>query len=143
MLGAYRHLGGANERVALDAAIDGVVADLGIVARGVARQRLFRANPIPKSLVLAADKRSLMLAYDAELFTAPLVGTPAKVRCSTGEEVDLRLVHAKGGFDLVFSTEGKSRTNHLSRQDGALLVDVTVRAEGLPRALTYRLTYGV
>lgn len=141
ILGGYKHAGGDKERRALQAAIDDVVAGLGVVSREVARARLERANPIPSSLVLAADKQSLMLAYDAELYSAPLSGKTVKVRSSAGEEMELHVDMTKTSVDQVFSAEDASRTNRLHMVDGKLAIDVVVSAPQLPKALSYRLTY--
>jgi hypothetical protein len=141
ILGGYKHAGGDKERHALEAAIDDVVSGLSIVTREVARVRLQHANPIPSSLVLAADKQSLMLAYDSELYAAPLDGKTVKVRSSAGEDMLLHVELSKTSVDQIFAADDTSRTNRFHTIDGKLGVDVIVSAPQLPKALSYRLTY--
>lgn len=141
LLGGYKHAGGEKERQALAAAIEDVVGRMSSLVREVARDRLKAANPIPSSLTLAADKKSFMLAYDEELFAAPLDGTAVNVRASTGEQMSLKIQLTESSLNQLFSAEDKARENKLQLASGKLLIDVKVRATQLPKALSYQLTY--
>lgn len=141
LLGGWSFAGGQAERDALAKAITDAVAPISVLVRKVARERLEQANPIPAKLTLAADKLSFMLAYDAELFAAPLDGKAVKVKTSAGEELSLRVHVAGAAVDQTFSGEDKSRKNHLVVKDDELAIDVIVKAAELPKPMTYRLTY--
>jgi hypothetical protein len=141
LLGAYRHADPEKERRDVAAAIEEVVNQMSSLVRSTAREKLKAANPIPASLVIAADKQSFMLAYDGELFAAPLDGKPVKVKSKAGEEMALQLTVAKSAVEQRFWSEDKSRRNGFAFSDWKLVIAVTVEATLLPKPLQYRLTY--
>ncbi len=141
LLGAWTFSGGKAERDALEKAIDDAVGSISVLVRKLAREKLQQANPVPEKLTFAADKLSLMLAYDGELFAAPLDGKAVQVKTSAGEALALRIEREGGNVDQVFAGEGKSRKNRLLAKGEKLTIDVTVRAEELPKPMRYRLTY--
>lgn len=141
LLGTFRFVGGLKEKRALNGAIERAVADVSFLFRGTARDRLRYANPIPDTLILAADQELFSLAYKRERFTAPLDGKKVKVKSSTGQVMSLRLLRGAASIDQIFSTDSGTRRNRLTPITDGVVVDVTVRANQLSRPVSYRLTY--
>lgn len=141
MLGGYKHAGGKKERQRVASAIEDVVSRMSLFVRGVARDRLRAANPVPPSLLLSADARSFVLCYRDERFAAPLDGSAVTVRSRDGEAMSLRVALGDKAVSQRFFCEGKSRENRFRLEDERLIVDVKVVAEQLPKVLAYRLTY--
>jgi len=141
LIGTFRHAGGESERRALHDAIEDVVRDMSSIARPVARARLTEANPIPDTLALRSDGRTVTLAYAAESYAAPLDGTPARVVTSAGDAMTLKVRLEKATLRQTFSADDKSRTNLLRLEGDKLAVYVQVQAALLSRELVYRLTY--
>ncbi len=141
MLGGYKHAGGQPERQQLAAAIEDIVGRMSFLVRGLARDRLRTANPVPSNLVLAADERHFVLSYRDERFVAPLDGSAVTVKSREGEAMSLRVALKERAVSQVFSTEGKSRENRFRLENGKLVIDVRVVADQLPKPLAYRLTY--
>lgn len=141
LLGTYRHAGGDAEREARDRAIEGVVSEMSIFSRGIARDKLKEGNPIAAKLALSATDASLTVALDKRSFTAPRDGKSVKVTTVTGDEMNMRFKLGKDLIEQVFFLDDRGKVNRF-RPDGAKLVlNVRVHAKRLPKDLVYKLTY--
>ncbi|NUP13698.1 MAG: hypothetical protein HOW73_47285 [Polyangiaceae bacterium] len=139
-VGTFKHVGAQAEVEARDAAIDGVVGQMGMLSRGIARDRLKESNPVASTISVSADQGSVTIAMDDRSYTAPLDGTPVKVKGITGDELDLS-VKIGDGLEQTFSGDEKGRINSMRIENNRLILTVVVHAEALPTKLTYTLTY--
>ncbi len=140
-VGAYRYVGGKEERNARDRAIDQVVSELNFFVRGIARSRLEEATEIHSTLSITATKSFLRVKLGGRAYIAPLNGRPVKAIGLTGTEVTLRYVIRQGSINQRFTAEDGGRDNRLTLKDDHLIMHVRVYSERLPKDLEYRLTY--
>jgi len=141
-LGTFKFSGGEKEQKALDKAIDGVVSQMNLLVRGMARDKLKQANPIATNISFASDANILTVTFDSRTYTAPLDGTPVKIKSILGDDMMLSYkVMCPGEIQQLFSGDDKGRANH-ARVDGTTCtVDVRVYSSKLPHDLVYSLTY--
>lgn len=143
LLGRYRFAGDKREIEALDAAIDDAVSDMNIFVREIARRRLRRITEIPKTLGLSVHEGVLTVGVPNADYSAPLDGTPVKVKGPTGDMLTLRhdVIETARLRQSFFSEDG-SRVN-LCEIDNKerLRVHVRIRSEKLSKDLTYSLTF--
>lgn len=139
-LGDYRHIGGQAELDARDAAIDGVVADMSFLSRGIARDKLKDTNPIASNIRLSASDAGLTIAMDERAYTSSRDGGPTRVKGITGDALDMN-VTVGDEIEQRFSGDEKGRVNHFRVDGDKLIVRVRVFAEALPKDVVYELTY--
>jgi len=142
-IGGYRHVGGDKERKLRDRAIDDATATMSGFVRGIARDMLRSANAIPSRLDFASNKKakSLTVKADEQPFTAPLDGSPVKVKVVTGDLMNLHYDLVEGRLDQIFRGDDRGRTNRFTLASERLVMRVTVSATQLPKNVVYTLTY--
>ncbi len=141
LVGTYAHVGGQAERDAVLAAIEDVVSDMNVIARGIARDRLQESNPVPKKLSIVRDGGTLSVAFDGRKYAAPLDGSSVKVVGVTGDTLDYRVTVDGERLRQHFVGEKGGRTNTMKRRgDKRLKVKVKVSSGSLPKPLEYSLT---
>jgi hypothetical protein len=143
LTGSYRFIGGQAEIDALEAAIDDVVSDMNLLARGIARRRLRKASEIPAGLAISLSGRVLTVMIADAAYSAPLDGTAVKVRGPSGDSLMLRhRVLGKATLWQQFAGDDGIRVNTCERMAGKRMrVRVTIRSEKLPKALAYSMTF--
>jgi hypothetical protein len=140
--GRYRFTGGEAQRDALLVAIDDVVADMNVLARGIARDRLREANPVPSELSIARDEHTCTIGLDDRKYTAPLDGSSTEVVGITGDTLQYSVTISGDRIDQTFVGPKGTRKNTLRLgADGALEMRVEIGSESLPKALRYRLSF--
>lgn len=140
-VGTYAHVGGQAERDAVLAAIEGVVADMNIIARSIARDRLQASNPVPKKLAITRDGETLTVAFDEREYAAPLDGSSVEVVGVTGDRLEYRVTVDGEQLRQSFVGSKGQRNNTMTRRDDKLLlVEVEVSSGSLPKPLEYSLT---
>jgi hypothetical protein len=139
--GEYTFAGGETERQALRDAVDGVVAEMNPLVRGIARDRLLESNAIAGKVAIAADGREVTVSFDDRAYTAVLGASAVEVTGLTGDA--LQLTHRLSGKRLVQMFAGKrgSRRNVITARGKQLRIAVTVTSESLPGDLVYQLTF--
>lgn len=140
-LGKYTHAGGEREREGRDKAIEAVVRELNVLIRGIARDKLRDANPIPAAVSIASDGKALTVTHDKLAFTAPINGAAAKVKGVTGDTLDLVHVVTATQLEQRFGTKKQGRINTYTKSGEQLVLDVRIYADRLPKDVVYRLTY--
>jgi hypothetical protein len=140
-VGDHRFQGGDKERKARDAAIDSVVDDMSIFARGIARDRLRESNKIAERIAIARNGDRVSFTHDGRRYTALLGGPPVRVKSSTGDEVSLRYALRGGTIEQIFVGEQGSRTNTFKLTDQKMTVHVRIHSEKLPKDVVYTLSY--
>jgi hypothetical protein len=141
-VGTFRFVGGQAQRDALDAAIDGVVSEMNVLVRGIARDRLRDSNPIPGRITLRRTGDTMAITFDQRTYEASLDGSATKVVGITGDTLEYRLQLLPQGVRQVFDGDGGGRTNNMKmREDGRLDLSVEVRSGRLPMSLRYRLAF--
>lgn len=140
-VGTYHHTGGQAERDAVLAAIEDVVGEMNIIARGIARDRLQESNPVPKAVTVRGEDESLIIAFDDREYAAPIDGTGVKVVGVTGETLDYRVEVSEDRIRQHFIGSKGSRANTIQRRgDKGLRIQVKVSSGSLPKPLEYTLT---
>lgn len=141
LLGNYVHVGGKAEQDAVLEAIDDVVADMNVFARGIARDRLRESNPVPKKLEISRNGDEITIAFDGRKYAAPLDGSSVKVVGVTGDTLDYRVSLGEDKLRQHFAGGKGKRVNTLRRRgDKRLKVAVKVSSDSLPKPLQYTLT---
>lgn len=141
-VGRYHYAGGQEQRDALLAAIDEVVADMSVLTRGIARDRLRESNPVPSEISITRDAGSVTIALDDRKYTAPLDGSPTEVVGITGDTLQYRVTIATDRLEQSFVGPKGTRTNtHRVGDDGRLELRVVVDSDSLPKPLRYRLSF--
>lgn len=142
IVGKYRFVGGRADREARDAAIEDVVSEMNVLVRGIARDRLREANPIPGHITLLRKGDALAIAFDQRTYEARLDGASTEVVGITGDKLSYHVELVPKGVRQKFDGDGGGRTNTLEVQgDGRLDVSVEVRSARLPAPLRYRLAF--
>ena len=139
--GRYRHAGGAREQQALEDAVDEVVADMNLIARPIARERLLEANEIPQRLSVEVSGDRVTVSFDGRSYTATVGGPAVSVVGVTGDPLKLTLRVDKSTLVQRFVGSRGGKTNRFSNHGQNLRLQVRVHSESLPKDLVYRLTY--
>ncbi|MBV1859059.1 MAG: hypothetical protein KUG77_11665 [Nannocystaceae bacterium] len=140
-MGTYAHVGGQAETDAVLAAIEDVVADMNIIARGIARDRLAKSNPVPKTVSIGLDGETLTVAFDERAYAAPLDGSNVQVVGLTGATLDYRVVVGKDQLQQHFIGKKGTRVNSMQWPGNERVkVKVKVSSDSLPKPLEYSLT---
>lgn len=143
LTGEWGFTGGTEERGRLAEEIDGLVEQMSVVTRGIARSRLTTANVIPEQVTITRSGDQLTIVFDGQSYTAALDGAPVEVTGATGEALTMRLRSTPDGIEQRFTGEDGGRANvFLPREDGGMQISVRVFSERLPDDLRYVLTYG-
>lgn len=109
------------------------------IMRGMARARLTENNPLIRRVRIAVRGRDVAVSTNGRTITAPASGAQRAV------ELDGRRVQASYGFaagslhQILDYGEATRRTTFELREDGRLLVTVTMASRILPNPLRYRL----
>jgi hypothetical protein len=140
-LGSFNHAGGDKERAARDKAIEDVVDDMSIFARGIARDKLKEANPIASTLKFAESGGSLTVTLGKRTYTAPLDGRSVKVKAINGDDMDMKYKVGENRIEQIFSGDEKGRINTFKLDGDTVTMHVRIHAEALPKDLVYKLTY--
>jgi hypothetical protein len=142
IVGTYRFVGGKSDRDALDAAIEGVVSEMNVLVRGIARDRLRESNAIPGKIKVLRNGDALSIAFDERTYEARLDGSATEVVGITGDTLRYHVELLPKGVRQEFDGDGGGRTNTMSaREEGRLDVAVEVRSGRLPGPLRYRLAF--
>ena len=140
-VGEHRFEGGAKERKARDAAIDAVVGDMNIFARGIARDRLKESTQIAERITIARDGDRLTITHDGRGYTATIDGPAVRAKSVTGDDVSLRHVVRGETIQQIFVGDQGGRTNTIRLTDDKMVMQVRVHSEKLPKDLTFTLSY--
>src|SRR5688572_16422235 len=141
-VGVFRHSGGAKERDAVEAAIEAVVSEMNVIARGIARDRLRAANQVPDRITIERNGDTIAIAFDDRRYEAALDGSISNVKGITGDPLEYRVSVSKQRVRQSFKGEKGGRKNDLHRVgDDGLRVDVEVSSSSLPAPLRYTLTF--
>ena len=140
-LGTFNFSGGDKERAGLTKAIDDLVSEMNFIARGIARDKLKKANPIPSMIGFASDPKILTVTFDSRTYTAPLDGSPVKVKGILGDDMALAYKIGPSRIDQLFIGDEKGRTNTLHLDGTTCTMNVRIYASKLPRDLLYTLTF--
>lgn len=153
LLGTYKYVGGEPEREGVKKAIDVAVADMSGLLRGIARDRLTDANPIPEQLTLKGGGVYFSIVLDDYPYTGRLDGIAVKVKTTTGDVMNLVYgfsptagpapapAPAQPILEQTFSDDEKSRINRFELQGTRLIMHVRVRADLLPKEVIYDLSF--
>jgi hypothetical protein len=139
LVGNYRYDSG---RSSVRKSIDGVVGEMGVLARGIARRRLMDANEVPKRVAITQDGNSVTVALDGRPYTATLGGGSRRVKDPNGEVSRMRFTMRGDALYQTFHTDEGDRTNVFSaREDGGLTMSVRITSPQLPDDVRYRLIF--
>jgi hypothetical protein len=142
VLGEYRYSGGSSQRKSVGTAIDEVVDDMSVFARGIAKNRLTKANKVPASLEIANDGDMITVSLDGKAFTAALGGKSVRVK-DQGQRSQLRYeLRGDSLYMFLDGAEGDRINVFTPREDGnGVTMRVTIKSSKLPDAIGYRLSY--
>lgn len=128
----------------IDAAIEGAVAGMSVVARPFARRRLRAINtPYPRLSIDATTDAVVVVADPRAPIRTPAGGEPIPWRREDGETFDVRGEWRDGAFEQTFVSGSGRRVNlyRLSPDGRRLDLRVEISGGGLPSPMSYRLVY--
>jgi hypothetical protein len=140
-LGAFRFVGGDEERNVWSASIDDVVAGMSVLTRGIARDRLKETNPIATTLAFLGNDKVLTSSFDARVYTGLFDGTEVMVTTTAGDKMKLELKLKQDELQQIFTGDEKGRTNTFRLSGDKMTKHVRVHASKLPKPLVYTLSY--
>lgn len=141
-VGRYHFVGGQAEFEGRDAAIEEIVQQLNVLIRGIARERLTKANPIPESLTITRSGDDLTVSLDERAHTAPLDGSVVDATDLFGDPIEYHVELDERRLRQHIVGKGGARTNTYRKAGSAKIVmKVRITAPRLPAPLTYSLTY--
>jgi hypothetical protein len=141
-VGRYAFAGGEAQRTALRDAIEGLVAQLGAVIRGVARDKLTETNPVFEKVVIERKGGALVLTYGSLTNTCNLDGSASDVDGIDGSALKCKL--SMQGDALVQRLEGSrgGRVNTFTiGKNGRLSMKTRIHSKMMPADLRYTLTF--
>lgn len=137
--GAYRYRGG---KASVRKSIDGVVDDMNVMVRGIARKRLIAANAVPKRIAIDQVGDEVTVRIDGRPYVASLGGPAQRVKDPNGEVSRMRYELRDGALYQIFHTDQGDRTNvFTARDDGGLAMAVRIHSRQLPSDVRYRLSF--
>jgi hypothetical protein len=137
--GAYRYRGG---KASVRKSIDGVVDDMNVMVRGIARKRLIAANTVPKRIVIDQAGDEITVRIDGRAYVASLGGAAQRVKDPNGEVSRMRYELRDGALYQIFHTDQGDRTNvFTAREGGGLAMAVRIHSRQLPSDVRYRLSF--
>jgi len=141
--GDWRFVGGRAEKRNVRAAIDGSVADMTVVLRGLARDRLLEGSRIPKRVSIESNEREVAIRDGNRTRLASPPGRVTQTVSATGDHIEL-LYEIRDDALVQYRTtsQGGRRTTYRVDAEGQrLLVEVLTSSHYLPSPVAYRLTY--
>ncbi|MBC8069616.1 MAG: hypothetical protein IAG13_14865 [Deltaproteobacteria bacterium] len=141
-VGQYAFAGGEAQRTALRDAIEELVAQLGAVIRGVARDKLTKTNPVFGKLSIERKGGALVLTYDSLTNTCNLDGSASDVEGIDGSSLECKLgVQGDALVQRVDGSRGGRVNTFTIGKDGRLSMKTRVHSKLMPADLHYTLTF--
>jgi hypothetical protein len=141
-VGQYTFAGGQAQRTALRDAIEELVAQLGVVIRGIARGKLTETNPVFETVSIERKGGELVLTYGSHTNTCKLDGSASDVEGIDGSALKCRL--SLQGDALVHRVDGSrgGRVNTFTiDESGRLTMKSRIHSKMMPADLRYTLTF--
>jgi hypothetical protein len=142
LLGDYRYSGGSTQKNAVTREIEETVGKMSVIARGIARTRLTKANKVPSRVEIANDGDLVTVEIDGKAYTAALGGKSVSVR-DQGQRSRLRYQMRGESLYMILDGQDGDRTNVFTpRKDGmGVTMRVKMTSSKLPQAIGYSLSY--
>lgn len=138
--GSWEVVDAAAAQATIEAAIEGVVADMNFIKRPIARSRLRKANGVLTSIRMAWNGDELVYTYNGGNVIRTKVGGPA-VAWTSPEGDACQVKTALAGQRLTLTIAGaegtKVETFDLAADGASLAYQATVTASALPKPLRY------
>jgi hypothetical protein len=126
-------------------AIDAAVADMNMIKRPIARNRLSKINPVYQRIRVERTASAFEVQFDdRKPIQMPLNGSAVQWEREDGEKFDVSAsVHPDGTFVQTFKAEDGTRVNTFKWDEAAqkLHLNVVVISSKLPKPLEYKLVY--
>lgn len=125
-----------------DGAVERAIADMGLVARTIARRRLGDGMPVPREIEVDHGDQGTRIRVGVYDTTFALSAAPSRYREPVGGD-DMRGTHRLRGSALVQQFVGESATvTHTLRRSGdELRARVAVASPHLPADAVYELRF--
>ncbi len=137
--GEYSLVAGKKSR---DAAIEDVIAEMNVLLRPIARQKLRDGNPMAKKLSITVEGDSIVVAFDGKRDAAKIDGTKTKIVGIQGDSLDYHVRVGESRLRQVYSGVRGGRSNNIRLRKGdKLSIAVEMTSDRLPKPLRYRLSY--
>ena len=142
LLGDYRYSGGSTQKNAVKREVEETVGKMSVIARGIARTRLTKANKVPSHVVIANDGDLVTVEIDGKAYTAALGGKSVSVR-DQGQRSRLRYQMRGDSLYMILDGQEGDRTNVFTpRKDGmGVTMRVKLSSSKLPQAIVYSLSF--
>jgi hypothetical protein len=143
LFGRFRHVGGATDLEARDAAIDRVTGELPFMVRSRAGAKLRERNAISPEITISKAGEDVNVDFAGKVvFTATLGAAPTAVTTPDGRELELSYaMHDASLVQTLQGPKGGMRRVYTALPAGKLVVQVAVSAEALPKPIEYDLHY--
>ncbi len=139
LAGAYRYKSGKSSATR---AIDGVVDEMSVIVRGIARKRLVASNPVPKTISIQIVDDEVTLRMDGRSYTGKLGGGSHRVSVPGGETSSMRFKKSGPSLQqLLHASEGDRTNTFTPREDGGIDMSVRIHSDRLPKDVRYRVTF--
>lgn len=142
LVGDYHYSGGSTQKNSVKREIEETVGKMSVIARGIARSRLTKANKVPSRVEIANDGDLVTVEIDGKAYTAALGGKSVSVR-DQGQRSRLRYQMRGDSLYMILDGEEGDRTNVFTpRKDGlGVTMRVKLSSSKLPQAIAYSLSY--
>jgi hypothetical protein len=140
--GVYLYVESTDERERIQRSIEKATEDMGLLRRGIARNRLEEATrPFPR-LEMFFDDENVLLRYSQREFELPLDGTSVEATGLMGDPVEASAYLR--AHDLHQTLEGDRGTRYIEfrfNDDDTVSMVNRIESEHLPSQVKYTLTY--
>ena len=143
LVGKYEYAGNrAKDEAAIAAQIEGAIASMGRLARGIAKDKLTKANKIPTKLDISTKGTDVILSMDAWTVTAPTDGSKRAITTPLGDKGQASFHVKSATLIQEIETRQATRTNQFRfTKDGKLLMRTKEAGSKLPTPVQYELLY--
>ncbi len=143
LVGKYQYAGDREkDEAAIAAQIEAAISSMGRLARGIAKDKLTKANKIPTKLDVSTKGTDVILALDAWTVTAPTDGSKRPITTPLGDKGQASFHLQSATLIQEIETRQATRTNQFRfTKDGKLLMRTKEAGPKLPTPVQYELLY--
>ena len=143
LVGKYDYAGNrSKDEAAIAAQIEATVSEMGRLSRGIAREKLEKANRIPNALEISTKGSDVILSLGSWTVTAPTDGSKRPITTPLGDKGQASFHVKTATLIQEIETRKATRINSFrSTKDGKLLMKTKEVSSKLPKPVEFGLLY--
>lgn len=143
LVGKYDYVGKrGKDEATISAQIEAAISDMGRLSQGIARDKLNKANRIPRVLKITTKGSDVVLSLDDWTVTAPTDGSKRAITTPLGDKANASFHVETATLIQDIETRKATRTNTFRfTKDGRLSMKVKEAGPKLPKPVEYQLLY--